>query len=67
MEERLNGDGWVASFCKAYKIWEYQQHGKAGSVDTVSVEVERKQCQKILVQYAPCNWWNFDETALFPL
>jgi hypothetical protein len=36
--ERLPGEGWVASFCK---IKEYQRHGEAGSVDMAEVEAER--------------------------
>ena len=52
-EERLPEKGWVASFCKAYKIREHRRHGKAGSVNCDAVEVEWRQCQKILIQYAP--------------
>jgi hypothetical protein len=65
--ERLTGDGWVASFCKTYRIREHRRHGEAGSVNTSAVEMEHKRCQKILAQYAPRDRWNFDETSLFPL
>lgn len=65
-EERLPGDGWIMSFCKTYNIREHHRHGEAGSVNTDSVEAERKRCQKILAQYAPQDRWNFDETSLFP-
>ena len=66
-EERLPSDGWVASFCKTYRIREWRRHGEAGSADTNAVEAERSRCQKVLAQYAPRDRWNFDETALFPL
>jgi hypothetical protein len=66
-EERLPGEGWVSSFCKAFNIREHRLHGEAGSVNCQAVEVERGRCQKILAQYAPCDQWNFDETSLFPL
>jgi hypothetical protein len=36
--ERLPGEGWVASFCK---IKEYRRHGEAGSADMAEVEAER--------------------------
>ena len=65
-KERLLGEGWLHSFCKTYKIQEHRQHGEAGSVDTVAVEAERERCQKILARFAPRDWFNFDETALFP-
>ena len=65
--ERLSGEGWVASFCKAYKIKEYRRHGEAGSVDMAEVEAERIQVQKILAKFAPQDRWNFDETSLFAL
>ncbi|KIK90757.1 hypothetical protein PAXRUDRAFT_151199, partial [Paxillus rubicundulus Ve08.2h10] len=45
---------------------EHQWHGEAGSVDMDAVQVEQECCWKILAQYAPRDWWNFDETALFP-
>jgi len=35
--ERLHGNGWVASFCKAYKIKKYRRNGEAGSVDMEKV------------------------------
>lgn len=66
-EERLSGDGWVSSFCKAYNIREHRRHGEAGSVDREAVKVERERCQRILAQYTPRDRWNFDETSLFPL
>jgi hypothetical protein len=41
-EEKFLGEGWVASFCKTYKIREHQRHGESGSVDLEAVEAERK-------------------------
>ncbi|KAF9220335.1 DDE-domain-containing protein [Gyrodon lividus] len=49
--ERLPGDGWIASFCKAYGIREHKRHGEAGS---------------ILAKFAPRDCFNFDETGFFP-
>ncbi|EGO05072.1 hypothetical protein SERLA73DRAFT_44001 [Serpula lacrymans var. lacrymans S7.3] len=66
IEERLIGDGWDASFCRTYNIQEYRRHGEAGSVDLDAVSAERERCQKILLQFAPRDWWNFNVTALFP-
>jgi hypothetical protein len=66
-EEWLSGEGWLASFCKAYKIREHRHHGEAGSVDLDAVEAERKRCEKILSKFALQDWWNFDETSFFPL
>ena len=65
--ERLIGSGWVPSFCKAYKIKERRRHGEAGSVDLDAVEVERTRVQGLLLQYAPKDRFNFDETSLFAL
>jgi hypothetical protein len=65
-EERLPGEAWVQSFCKAYKIREYRQHGEAGSVDPEAVAAERERCRRILAKFAPRDWWNFDETLFFP-
>lgn len=65
-KERLLGEGWLHSFCKAYNIREHRRHGEAGSVDTVAVEVERQRCQTTLARFAPRDRFNFDETALFP-
>jgi len=66
-EEQLSGDGWLAPFCKAYKICEHRRHGEAGSVDLDAVEIERKRCEEILSKYTPRDRWNFDETSFFPL
>ncbi|KAF9218812.1 hypothetical protein BS17DRAFT_798443 [Gyrodon lividus] len=41
-KERLSGDRWLQSFCKTYKICEYQWHGEARSVDTDAVQVEQE-------------------------
>ena len=51
--ERLRGDGWVASFCKAYKIKEYRRHGEADSVDLAAVAAECMRVQAILAKYPP--------------
>ncbi|KAF9218622.1 DDE-domain-containing protein [Gyrodon lividus] len=64
--ERLPGDGWIASFCKAYGIREHKRHGEAGSVDTDAVEEERIRCRQILAKFAPRDRFNFDETGFFP-
>jgi len=32
-DERLSGERWIPSFCKAYNIKEHRRHGEAGSVD----------------------------------
>ena len=65
-ESERPGNGWLASFCKAYRIKEYHRHGEAGSVNEAEVEVERNRIKKILAQYAPEDRWNVDETSLFP-
>lgn len=65
-EERLSGDGWIASFCRAYKIREQRRHGEAGSVDLATVEVEQVWVCGILSKFAPQDRWNFDETSFFP-
>ncbi|KIK80473.1 hypothetical protein PAXRUDRAFT_158593, partial [Paxillus rubicundulus Ve08.2h10] len=39
-KERLQGDGWIASFCKTYNIQEHRRHGEADSVDLDAVEAE---------------------------
>ncbi|KAF9220388.1 DDE-domain-containing protein [Gyrodon lividus] len=64
--ERLPGDGWIASFCKAYGIQEHKRHGEAGSVDTDAVEEEHIRCCQILAKFAPTDRFNFDETGFFP-
>jgi len=65
--ERLSGDGWVASFCRAYQIKEHQRHGEAGSVDLVAVEAEQVCICAILSKYQPKDRFNFDETSFFAL
>ena len=65
-EERLSGDGWIASFCRAYKIREQRHHCEAGSVDLATVETEQVQVRGILSKFAPWDRWNFDETSFFP-
>ncbi|KAG1797601.1 uncharacterized protein BJ212DRAFT_1450457 [Suillus subaureus] len=65
-KERLLGEAWVQSFCKAYKLRERCQHGETGSVDPKAVELERECCHRILAKFALQDWWNFDETSFFP-
>jgi hypothetical protein len=65
-KERLLGEAWVQSFCKAYKLRERRRHGEAGSVDPKAVELERERCHRILAKFAPRDRWNFDETSFFP-
>ncbi|KIJ39132.1 hypothetical protein M422DRAFT_258011 [Sphaerobolus stellatus SS14] len=64
-EERLTGDRWVPSFCRAYNIKERRRHGEAGSVDLVAVEAECIHVRAILARYPPENIYNFNETSLF--
>lgn len=64
--ERLLGEAWIQSFCKAYKIREHRQHGESGSVDTKAVAIEQERCRRILAKFAPRDRWNFDETSFFP-
>ena len=66
-EERLTGDGWVASFTRTYNLREHRRHGEAGSVDLAAVEDERHRMAKVLAKFAPRDRWNFDETSLFAL
>ena len=66
-EERLESDGWLGPFKKAYNIKEYRRHGEAGSVDIAAVAVERTRVQTVLANYAPKNQFNFDETSFFAL
>ncbi|KIN96153.1 hypothetical protein M404DRAFT_70607, partial [Pisolithus tinctorius Marx 270] len=64
-EKCLHGEGWIAPFCKAYKIKEYQQHGEAGSIDPSTVDSEWAHVQKVLATFPLKDWWNFNETSLF--
>ena len=66
-DDQLISDGWIAPFCKMYKLKEYHQHGETGSVDLEAVEVERKWLQGVLASYAKKDCFNFDETGLFAL
>ena len=66
-ESRLTGDGWVVSFCKAYKIKEYWRHGEAGSVDKDAIADKQARLQKVLSTFPPKDCWNFDETSFFGL
>lgn len=51
--ERLLGEAWIQSFCKAYKIRKHRQHGESGSVDTKAVAIEQEHCHRILAKFAP--------------
>jgi hypothetical protein len=64
--ERLSGNSWIQRFCAAYKIREHRRHGEAGSVNLEAVEAECMRCQQLLARYAPCDWYNVDETSFFP-
>ncbi|THH15958.1 hypothetical protein EUX98_g9379 [Antrodiella citrinella] len=64
-EERLKGDGWIQSFCKAHKLKEQRRHGEAGSVDLKSVEAEHLRVYRLLYAFHPRDRWNFDETSFF--
>jgi len=37
-QEQLQGDGWVAPFCRAYGIKERRRHGEAGSKDRWNID-----------------------------
>ncbi|KIJ26212.1 hypothetical protein M422DRAFT_192527 [Sphaerobolus stellatus SS14] len=63
--ERLVGNGWVPSFCKAYKIREFRRHGEAGSVDIDAVKDEQIRLAALIKKFAPEDRFNFDETGLF--
>ncbi|KAH9044898.1 hypothetical protein EDB83DRAFT_2553854 [Lactarius deliciosus] len=65
-KEQLSGEGWVSSFCKAYKLKEYRRHGEASSAEPSAIEAERKRMQDLMKKFAPQDRWNFDETSLFP-
>lgn len=65
-DEQLSGEGWVSSFCKAYKLKEYRRHGEASSAAPSAIEAERKHMQDLMKKFAPQDRWNFDETSLFP-
>lgn len=53
-EERLLGDGWLKSFCRAYKLREHRRHGKAASVDITAVAAERVRVPHILSRMPRC-------------
>jgi Tc5 transposase DNA-binding domain len=65
--ERPLGNGWITPFCKAHGLKECRRHGEAGSVDLEAVEAECKHVALTLMTYAPQDWWNVDELALFAL
>ncbi len=62
-DQCLKGEGWLRSFCKAWKIQEIQRHGKAGSVDLVAVEKECICLCGITAKYAMWDRWNIDESG----
>ncbi|KIJ54615.1 hypothetical protein M422DRAFT_152605, partial [Sphaerobolus stellatus SS14] len=66
-EERLSGEGWICSFCQAYRIKEcipYQD--VTASVDLAAVHTERIHLQTLLKNYNEQDIFNFDETSFFP-
>ena len=65
-DERLTGDSWVQSFCRAYNIREIRRHGEAASVDQDAVEAERLRCRQLVAKFAPQDRFNVDETAFNP-
>jgi len=65
--ERHPCDGWVGSFCNAYKIKERRRHGEAGSVDIAAVAAEQACVATILSSFALKDQFNFDETSFFLL
>ena len=64
--ERLQGESWIQSFCRTYKIHEVRRHGEAASVDLEAVETERIRCHQLLARFTPQNRFNVDETAFNP-
>lgn len=49
-----------------YHIRETKKHGEAGSMDWEAVVAEQERVREILAQFPPKDWFNLDETALFP-
>jgi hypothetical protein len=66
-ERRLDGPGWVHSFCKAYGLKEIRRHGEAASVDLEKVEAEVSRLKKITASYDRKDILNVDESGLFAL
>ena len=66
-ESRLTCDGWVVSFCEAYKIKEYRRHGEAESVDKGAIADEQGRLRKVLSTFPPKDRWNYDKTSFFGL
>ena len=64
--EWLPSEGWTQSFCRAYKLKEHQCHGEASSADSSAVDAEQKHLHDLMKKFALWDWWNFDETSLFP-
>jgi hypothetical protein len=55
-EERLSGDGWIASFCRTFKIREHHWHGEAGSMNLDDiVELRLGYDQVRLSERSYCN------------
>ena len=52
-DQRLQGEGWVTPFCKAYKLKEYRHHGEAASVDDQAADRECKCVQELMKRYVP--------------
>ena len=65
--EKLKGDAWLSSFCRAHKMKEHRRHGEAGSVDLNAIEIEQEHIWKVLLRFKPKDRFNFDETGLFVL
>ncbi|KAG6871515.1 hypothetical protein C0995_003880 [Termitomyces sp. Mi166 len=61
-KEHVTGNGWILSFCQAYKIREYWQHGEADSVDLEAVEAEWQNVKKITDAYKEKDLFNIDES-----
>ncbi|KAJ3514077.1 hypothetical protein NMY22_g14859 [Coprinellus aureogranulatus] len=63
--QRLEGPGWLASFCRAYGVKEIRRHGEAASVDLEAVEEEIKRLRKVTASYARKDILILDESGLF--
>jgi hypothetical protein len=67
-DKRLKlSNGWLARFKERNGLKEWKCHGEAGSSSAETVEEERKQVQKVILEggYELKDLYNMDETGLF--
>ncbi|KAF5363062.1 hypothetical protein D9758_012661 [Tetrapyrgos nigripes] len=55
-EERLSGQGWIGSFCKAYNIRQIRRH---------VAEAEQARCSAMNEDYPPEHHFNGDKSSFF--